>query len=551
MRRTIRPALATLVALVAALSAVPATAQVRWGPVSDGYPQTAAELNGFTAHTRHLEMWDFLEQLRGVSVDMRLGSYGETREGRQLPYAIFSRPQITEPWEAMALGKPVVLLAANVHGGERTFREGLMILMRDFATPGTAANGLLDDITVLVAPQVNPDGFEASENGQRGNSWGIDLNRDYVKLEHPSIQHYVKNLIGAWRPHLFIDGHNGGSRPYNLNYQCTSHYDSAIELTLICDDEIFPAIDAKLETEGMKSWYYTGGNEEEWRTGGSQVRIGRNYGGMVNSVGILFEAPRQTLETGARAGYLGYFAVAEYAAQNAEHLVGTVQAARAETIAMGSEPYGQIAVEMEYAAEDYLVDYEIVTGGGFNDPPNTPVDTIQVTGARLMKKPVATRLRDRPWAYLLPRDAEDAVAMLLRHGITVERLLRPATLDVQAYTVAGVTHESQYNHAAVTKIEVGEVIEQNREFPAGTYVVPTAQNLGRLVGHMLEVETEDNVVYWNTMDAWVPRPGDGSAPGGRAGRGGRGGQPVVPPVAPIFKLMIPVPLSSYVIEHDR
>jgi dipeptidyl-peptidase-4 len=549
MRRSL---LIAIVALVTVLSAIPSTAQVAWGPVSDGHPRTAAELNGFTAHTRHLEMWDYLEELRGVSADMRLGTYGETREGRQLPYAIFSRPLVTEPWEAMALGKPIILLAANVHGGERTFREGLMILMRDFATRGTEANSLLDGITVLVAPQVNPDGFEASENGQRGNSWGIDLNRDYVKLEHPSIQNYVKNLIGAWRPHLFIDGHNGGSRPYNLNYQCTSHYDSAIELTLICDDEIFPAIDAKLETEGLKSWYYTGGNEEEWRTGGSQVRIGRNYGGMVNSVGILFEAPSQSLETGARAGYLGYYAVAEYASRNAGHLMSTVEAARAETIAMGSAPFGQIAVAMEYAAEDYPVDYEIVTGRGFNDPPGTPVDTIQVTGARLMKKPVATMLRDRPWAYVLPRDAEDAVAMLLRHGITVERLRRPATLDVQAYTVADVTYASQYNHAAVTRIQVGEVIEQSRDFPVGTYVVPTAQNLGRLVAHMLEVETEDNVVYWNTMDALVPRPGDAQAQTGRGGgRGGRGGQPAGPPVAPIFKLMAPVALSSHVIEHDR
>ena len=57
------------------------------------------------------------------------------------------------------------------------------------------------------------------------------------------------------------------------------------------------------------------------------------------------------------------------------------------------------------------------------------------------------------------------------------------------------------------------------EFPVGTYVVPTAQTLGRLVAHMLEVETEDNVVYWNTMDAWVPRPGSGNA----RPRGGPGG----------------------------
>ncbi len=555
-------ALATAALLVLSAPAAAQLPDVSWTPAAAGMPRTAAEMNGFTAHTRHLEMWDYLEALRNATTGMRLGSYGQTREGRELAYAVFSRPLVSEPWEAMALGRPVVVLAANVHGGERTFREGLLILMRDLATPGTEANALLDEVTVVVAPQINPDGFEASERGQRGNSWGIDLNRDYVKLEHPSIANYVKNVIGAWRPHLFVDGHNGGSRPYNLNYQCPSHYDSMLEITLLCDDEIFPAIDARLATEGMRSWYYTSGDEEEWRTGGFQARIGRNYGGMVNSVGILFEAPQQDLEVGARAGYLGYLTVLRFAAENPDRLMGLVSRAQAETIAMGAAPSGEIAVEMEYAAEDYPVDYTLVRGGGFNDPPGSQVDTIEVTGARLMKKPVATRLRARPWAYLLPRDAEDAVAMLHRHGITVERLTEPVTLDVDAYTVADVTHEQQYNHAAVTRIQVGEVIRQTRELPAGTYVVPTAQNLGRLVAHMLEVETEDNVVYWNTMDAWVPRPdgeGGGGGRGGRGGRGGgggggdfggRGGQEAGPPVAPIFKLMTPTALPTRVIDPE-
>ena len=539
-RRHIRRAfgVAILGAAVALLfGPAPSTAQLpdlSWTPAQAGYPRTAAEMNGFTAHTRHLEMWSYLEELRARTTEMRLGSYGKTRQGRELPYAIFSRPLVTEPWEAMALGRPIVVLAANVHGGERTFREGLLVLMRDLATPGTPANDLLDEVTILVAPQINPDGFEATERGQRGNAWGIDLNRDYVKLEHPSIQSYVANIIGAWRPHLFVDGHNGGSRPYNLNYQCPSHYDSAAEITALCDDEIFPAIDAKLAEEGMRSWYYQRGDEERWMPGGSQIRIGRNYGGIINSVGILFEAPQQDLEVGARAGYLGYLAVAEYAAEHADRLMGTVEQARAETIAMGSAPYGDVTVEMEYGPEDEPVSYTIVRGGGFNDPPGSPVDTIDVTGAELMKKPIPLRQRARPWAYVLPRDAEAAVAMLHRHGITVERLLESRTLTVEAYTVADVTHERQYNHAAVTRIQVGEVVSREIELPAGTYVVPTGQYLGRLVAHMLEVETEDNVVYWNTMDAWVPRPGQQADDG--------------PRLAPILKLMRPVPLRTRIVE---
>ncbi len=541
------PALALTVALVLAGAALPSQAQVSWSPVPEGHPRTAAEQNGFTAHTRHLEMWDYLHALRGVSTGMRLGTYGQTREGRDLPYAVFSDPLVTEPWEAWALHRPVLVLAANVHGGERTFREGLLVLMRDLATPGTAAHGLLNRVTVVVVPQVNPDGFEASEGGQRGNAWGIDLNRDYVKLEQPSIVNYVGNVISKWRPHLFVDGHNGGSRPYNLNYQCPSHADPAPEITLLCDREIFPAIDAKLAAEGYKSWYYTGGDEEEWRVGGWQARIGRNYGGFVNAVGILFEAPRQPLEVGARAGYLGYLTVIEFAAANADRLMGTVAAATRETIAMGAAPRGDVTVEMRYEAEDYPVSYEIVTGGGRGSDPDQPEEVVRVENARLMKKPVVVRTRPRPWAYILPRDAVGAVAMLRRHGIVVERLSRPTSLQVQAYTVAGVTHERAYNHAAATKVEVGEVIDITEEFPVGTYVVPTAQNLGRLVAHMLEAETEDNVVYWNTMDAWLPRSAE--APPRFGPRGNQVNRPERPPLVPIYKLMTPTQLATTLVRE--
>ena len=70
--RALLPRLTLPIATALLLSVAPALdAQVQWGPVPQGHPRTAAEMNGFTAHTRHLEMWDYLEQLRGVSSDMR------------------------------------------------------------------------------------------------------------------------------------------------------------------------------------------------------------------------------------------------------------------------------------------------------------------------------------------------------------------------------------------------------------------------------------------------------------------------------------------------
>ena len=134
---------------------------------------------------------------------------------------------------------------------------------------------------------------------------------------------------------------------------------------------------------------------------------------------------------------------------------------------------------------------------------------------------------------MLPREATEAVALLRQHNIAVEQLTRPMQLDVTAYTVADVTHAPQYNHAAATTVKVGEVKTFQRIFPAGSYVVRTAQMQGRVAVHLLEPETTDGVVYWNRMDAWIPRPrsatatapapDDEDAPQGRGGRGGGAG----------------------------
>lgn len=522
-----------------------AHAQQAWASPAEGFPRTAAEESGFQDYTPHLAMWDYLEGLRANSTEMRVGVYGETREGRRLPYAVFSRPMVAEPWEAWTLERPVLVLAANVHGNERTFREGLLVLMRDLATPGTRPNDLLDEVVVVVVPQINPDGFEHEGGSWRGNAWGIDLNRDYVKLEHPSIADYIGNVIGAWRPHLFIDGHNGGAYPYNLAYQCTSAHDPDPALTVVCDEGIFPAIDARLEGAGFRSFYYARGNEEEWSTGGWQARIGRNYGGYANSVAILFEAPGgQTMAEGAQAGYLGYLAVVEWAAENAEELRSTVRDARIATLEAARDG-GEVAVQQEYEAEEELVQYDIVVGDRRDLEEGEEPELMTVTEGRLIKKPVATVTRQRPYAYLLPRDAASAVAMLRRHDVTVERLTDDVELEVQAYTIGDITYERAYNHAAAVRVAVDEVVTRTETFPRGTYVVSTEQMLGRLVAHMLEVETDDNVVYWNTMDAWLPRPDAEAQPDrGAFTRSREAG----PPLVPIFKLMQARPLPTEMVE---
>src|SRR5690606_6640943 len=128
-------------------------------------------------------------------------------------------------------------------------------------------------------------------------------------------------------------------------------------------------------------------------------------------------------------------------------------------------------------------------------------------------------------------------------------------VEVQAYVVEGVGFEQAYNHSAAVRLRLADQpVTQTRTFPAGSYVVRTGQMLGRVAAHMLEPETNDNVIYWNTMDAWLPLnrllpvqrqvddPED-ATPGPPAG----GGQAQGPPLAPIFKVMRPMAIPARII----
>jgi dipeptidyl-peptidase-4 len=539
--------------------------------------RTAGEESGLEEYTGYEEMLDFLQAVQATSTDMLLTDFGETIEGRVQPMAIFSRPMVTNPAEAMATDKPIVLLAANVHGGERTVREGLLIVIRELATAGSDMNALLDDLVILTIPSINPDGFVRAT---RGNSRGIDLNRDYIKLEQPAMRNFVQNVLLTWYPHVFLDGHNGGAFPYNICYQGPAHAASNQSLTLLSDREIFPFIGMELEKEGFKAWYYSGGNEEAWRTAPTEPRISINYGGFINCFGLLYESPSQSRPDGAKSARIACRALIQYCALNPEKIKMCVEVARRETVEMGQKAIGDIPVQMRTGPKDYKVSYEIAQGRGEER------EIIQVTNADLMMEPIPTKTRPRPFAYILEPRAYKAVEMLRKQKILVEVLQEDTEIDVEAYVATGIRRGNLNDHpAAVTTLTLeDETVKRTQTFPKGSYIIRTGQNLGRLAAYMLEPETEDNVVTWNRMDAILPRiptietPARGERAGAQqaastgqrqitetrqqqqaqqqragqqraAGRGQRAGQGGTrQAVIPIFKLMVPTELPTKILK---
>ncbi len=517
LRQVLTTCFATLV--LVALFAIPATSQ--------GF-RTEHEKSGFQEYTSYEGLMGFLHDVQATSEDMLLSSFGTSMEGRVQPYAIFSRPLVTRPWEAMVSGKPIILIYANVHGGEKTLRESSLLLVRELATRGTEANGFLDDLVVLVAPSVNLDGFERST---RGNARGVDLNRDYMKLETPETRNLVRNLLHAWHPHISVDGHNGGSYPYNITYQANSHATPDPSITDLCDFEIFPFVDRKNEEAGYRSFWYSGATRQDstvWSGGGFDPRISRNYAAFNNHIGILFESPRQDMQTGALTGLVSFKAVLEYAIENKDRLFEVVNGARERTVELGRSATGSIPVQVEYGVEDWTVDYDYASG-----PRDNPT-LVPVTG-RLLKKSIVLKERPRPYAYILEPRAINAIQMLQRQDILIEVLQEATDIEIDAYLLEGIEHNAEYDHPAAVTVQLAdEPLTRTQTFPKGSFIIRTAQIMGRVATHLLEPETNDSVVRWNAMDAILPR----------LGREGQG-----PPVVPIFKLMRPTVLPTRVLEY--
>src|SRR5438874_1863252 len=79
--------------------------------------------------------------------------------------------------------------------------------------------------------------------GVRANSQGLDLNRDYVKLESPEVKALVR-FFNKWDPAVFVDCHttDGSFHRYTITYEAGRCPAGDSRLVDLVQDEMLPAI---------------------------------------------------------------------------------------------------------------------------------------------------------------------------------------------------------------------------------------------------------------------------------------------------------------------
>src|SRR5688572_27040471 len=501
-------------------------------PVSDPrLPRTRAERTNYGETSHYADVVAFLDSLRRLGAPLAFGTIGNTNENRAIPYVIASRPPVLTPAAARASGKPIVYVQGNIHAGEIEGKEALQALVRDLAYQ--SRSNVLDSIVLIAVPIYNADGNErfadqarnrGSQNGppmvgQRPNAQGLDLNRDYMKVDAPETRASLR-MFNEWSPDVFVDLHttNGSYHGYALTYAPSLNPAGDIAPAFMggayARDSLLPELRRRVRSRrGYETFDY--GNfasqdsvEKGWFTYDHRPRFGTNYFALRGRVSVLSEAyshdpfPRRVASTYAFVSEL-----LSLVGERGPRIRAMSARADSAVVAWGRAGAGpEIPIRADLITTPYMADVIVETLDATTDTmrsePGVRRGFRRTSNFRRVRMPVYDRFVSKlamspAWGYAFSGADSSAVRVLTQHGVTLQKVATACSVPGESFTVDSVVVAANpFQGRREVRVE-GRWQRGDVRLEPGAYVASLAQPLGVAATYLLDPRSDDGLVTWN------------------------------------------------------
>jgi murein tripeptide amidase MpaA len=462
---------------------------------------TPAEKSDFRDSPDAASTLRYLRAMDAQSPLISLHSFGKTFQGRELVYALAKKP---------GAGKPVVMIQAGIHAGEIDGKDAGLMLLRDIAFHGR--DDLLDLVDVVFVPILNVDAHENASvfgrpnmrgpqvKGARTNAQGLDLNRDYAKLQSPEIAAVVA-LLQRVDPALYIDVHvsDGTDYQYDITYTFAGWgtYARSRATAGWLMNGYSAAVDAALVAQGhvpgvYPSWIDEDQPDKGLRISAEGIRYSTGYGDFAGIPTVLVE--NHTMKPYKRR-ILGTYVLLEQSIKTVgrDHALiarakAEDRAARPARLMVGWERDPAPLAMRDFKGYRYDTYQSTASGAAELRWTGQPVDIrMPVYGVR------ATREIDFPQAWWVRPEQRGMIAVLRAHGVQMQALSEACTVALETTGFASGKDRSN-PYKAMREVAL----------PAGAIRIASDQARRSIAAALLAPESDESFLAQGYFDQALP-----------------------------------------------